>query len=131
MKILLERGEKVLVYAEQGMWWNYRKPRPLTAGAFKFAAESKVPVLPIFITMSDSDKIGGDGFPHSVPVHWVEYVPVQAENEISVGDLGVDDEIKFNSLGQNGVIYERGLVSTHSETLNVDINSLKTIMSKD
>ena len=63
MKVLLERGEKVLVYAEQGMWWNYRKPRPLTAGAFKFAAESKVPVLPIFITMSDSDKIGGDGFP--------------------------------------------------------------------
>ena len=63
MKVLLERGEKVLVYAEQGMWWNYRKPRPLTAGAFKFAAESKVPVLPIFITKSDSDKIGGDGFP--------------------------------------------------------------------
>ena len=63
MKVLLERGEKVLVYAEQGMWGNYRKPRPLTAGAFKFAAESKVPVLPIFITMSDSDKIGGDGFP--------------------------------------------------------------------
>ncbi len=63
MKVLLEHGKKVLVYAEQGMWWNYRKPRPLTAGAFKFAAESKVPVLPIFITMNDSDKIGGDGFP--------------------------------------------------------------------
>ncbi len=63
MKVLLERGEKVLVYAEQGMWWNYRKPRPLTVGAFKFAVESNVPVLPIFITMNDSDKIGGDGFP--------------------------------------------------------------------
>ena len=63
MKTLLERGEKVLVYAEQGMWWNYRKPRPLTVGAFKFAVESKVPVLPIFITMNDSDKIGPDGFP--------------------------------------------------------------------
>ncbi|MBP5519132.1 MAG: 1-acyl-sn-glycerol-3-phosphate acyltransferase [Treponema sp.] len=63
MKVLLKRGEKILVYAEQGMWWNYRKPRPLTAGAFKFAAESKVPVLPIFITMNDSDKIGADGFP--------------------------------------------------------------------
>ena len=63
MKTLLARGEKVLIYAEQGMWWNYRKPRPLTPGAFKFAAESKVPVLPIFITMNDSDKIDGDGFP--------------------------------------------------------------------
>ena len=63
MKTLLGRGEKVLIYAEQGMWWNYRKPRPLTVGAFKFAVESNVPVLPIFITMNDSDKIGGDGFP--------------------------------------------------------------------
>ena len=63
MKTLLERGEKVLVYAEQGMWWNYRKPRPLTAGAFKFAVESNVPVLPIFITMEDSDLIDCDGFP--------------------------------------------------------------------
>ena len=75
--------------------------------------------------------LGGDGRMHGVPVHWVEYVPVEAENEISVGDLGVDDEIKFNNLGQNGVIYERGLVSTHSETLNVDINELKSRMSKD
>lgn len=63
MKVLLGRGEKILVYAEQGMWWNYRKPRPLTSGAFKFAVENNAPVLPIFITMSDSDKIGGDGFP--------------------------------------------------------------------
>lgn len=63
MDVLLKRGEKVLVYAEQGMWWNYRKPRPLTNGAFKFAVTSNVPVLPMFITMNDSDIIGGDGFP--------------------------------------------------------------------
>jgi len=63
IKQLLKRGEKILVYAEQGMWWNYRKPRPLTGGAFKFAAESEVPVLPVFITMEDSDVIDGDGFP--------------------------------------------------------------------
>ena len=63
MDVLLKRGEKVLVYAEQGMWWNYRKPRPLTSGAFKFAVTSNVPVLPMFITMNDSDIIGGDGFP--------------------------------------------------------------------
>lgn len=63
IKTLLLRGEKILVYAEQGMWWNYRKPRPLTPGAFKFAAENNVPVLPMFITMEDSQTIGGDGFP--------------------------------------------------------------------
>ena len=52
-----------MVYAEQGMWWNYRKPRPMTNGAFKFAVDNNVPVLPIFITMTDSDIIGADGFP--------------------------------------------------------------------
>ena len=63
LDVLLKRGEKVLIYAEQGMWWNYRKPRPLTKGAFKFAYDSMVPILPIFITMEDSNITGGDGFP--------------------------------------------------------------------
>lgn len=60
---LLQRGEKILVYAEQGMWWNYKKPRPVTSGAFKFASQNKVPVIPIFITMTDSDFTDKDGFP--------------------------------------------------------------------
>ena len=73
MDVLLRRGEKVLVYAEQGMWWNYRKPRPLTNGAFKFAVTSEVPVIPFFITMNDSDIIGGDGFPiQEYTVHIME-----------------------------------------------------------
>ncbi len=58
----LKRGEKILVYAEQALWWNYRKPRPLTSGAFRFAAENDVPVIPMFITMEDSDITGSDGF---------------------------------------------------------------------
>lgn len=59
---LLKRGEKILVYPEQGMWWNYKKPRPLKNGAFRFAARNNVPVLPCFITMADSDKLDADGF---------------------------------------------------------------------
>ena len=73
MKTLLVRGEKVLVYAEQGMWWNYRKPRPLTSGAFKFAVEANVPVLPAFITMEDTDKIGPDGFP--IQAYTLNFLP--------------------------------------------------------
>ena len=60
---LLERGEKILIYPEQGMWWNYRKPRPLKAGAFQFAVKANVPVLPMFLTMEDTDRLDGDGFP--------------------------------------------------------------------
>ena len=43
------------------MWDNYRKPRPLKPGAFKFAVKNNVPILPMFITMEDSDKKGADG----------------------------------------------------------------------
>lgn len=63
VKTLLARGETILIYPEQGMWWNYRKPRPMQDGAFSLAVHNKVPVVPIFITMDDSDIIDGDGFP--------------------------------------------------------------------
>ncbi len=61
--VILKRGDFILIYPEQSMWWNYRKPKPLKNGAFNFAARNHVPVIPIFITMEDSDIIGEDGFP--------------------------------------------------------------------
>ena len=46
------------------MWWNYRKPKPLKKGAFSFAANNRVPVIPVFITMRDSLEYKDDnGFP--------------------------------------------------------------------
>ncbi len=62
IKVLLGRGETILIYPEQGMWWNYRKPRPMQEGAFTLAAKNNVPVVPILITMEDSDVPDGDGF---------------------------------------------------------------------
>ncbi len=59
---LLGEGHLILIYPEQSMWWNYRKPKPLKSGAFTFAAKNNVPVLPCFITMKDSDVMGEDGF---------------------------------------------------------------------
>ena len=59
----LRNGDFVLIYPEQSMWWNYRKPKPLRDGAYYFASRNGVPVLPCFITMRNSDIIGEDGFP--------------------------------------------------------------------
>ena len=59
---ILKHGDYILVYPEQAMWWNYKKPRPLKAGAYKFAVKNNVPVVPVFITMKDSDVVGPDGF---------------------------------------------------------------------
>lgn len=60
---ILQRGDFVLIYPEQSLWWNYRKPKPLKNGAYRMAARNNVPVIPVFITMEDSDIIGDDGFP--------------------------------------------------------------------
>ena len=60
---LLERGETILIYPEQGMWWNYRKPRPMQDGAFSLAVRNNAPIVPIFIGMEDSDVMDPDGFP--------------------------------------------------------------------
>lgn len=63
MSELFLRGEKILIYPEQAMWYNYRKPRPLKVGAFRFAVKNSVPVLPIFITLEDTERYDADGLP--------------------------------------------------------------------
>ncbi len=63
IKKILENKDFILIYPEQSMWWNYKKPKPLKDGAFKFAVKNDVPIIPIFITMEESKIIGEDGFP--------------------------------------------------------------------
>ena len=60
---ILRRKHFILIYPEQSLWWNYKKPKPLKNGAYNLASRNNVPVVPIFITMEDSDIIGDDGFP--------------------------------------------------------------------
>ena len=62
MDTVLQKGHFVLIYPEQSMWWNYRKPKPLKKGAYTLAARNNVQVLPCFNTMEDSDILGEDGF---------------------------------------------------------------------
>ncbi len=60
---LLKRGESILIYPEQGMWWNYKKPRPFKVGGFKMAYRAGVPVLPMFISMTDDERLDATGYP--------------------------------------------------------------------
>lgn len=52
----------VLIYPEQEMWFNYKKPRPLKIGAYHYACKFNVPIIPCFIEIIDTDEIGADGF---------------------------------------------------------------------
>ncbi len=60
---ILARGQHILIYPEQAMWPDYKKPRPLKEGAFKFAVKNNVPILPIFISMENGTNKKGNHMP--------------------------------------------------------------------
>ena len=66
VNVLLKRGECVLIYPEQAMWWYYRKPRPFKTGGFRMAYKAEKPVITLFITMKDSDNTLPDGHPAQI-----------------------------------------------------------------
>ncbi len=92
IKTLLQRGEKILIYPEQGMWWNYKKPRPLKDGAFRFAAKNGAPVIPFFISMEDGDRNDENGFPiqeytvHILPAIYPDPALTVRENSAAMRD---------------------------------------------
>lgn len=51
----LNKGKKVLIYPEQSMWRDYKKPRPMKNGAFRYAVQNNVPILPLFITLKEKE----------------------------------------------------------------------------
>ncbi len=52
-----KKKELVLIYPEQEMWFNYRKPRPHREGAYHFAAKLSLPVISCFVEIIDEDKL--------------------------------------------------------------------------
>lgn len=97
---ILQRKDFILIYPEQSMWWNYRKPKPLKNGAFKLASKNNVPIIPIFITMEDSDIMGEDDFPVQQYVIHIEK-PIYPNSELS------DKENMVQMKEQNAAIWKR------------------------
>ncbi len=58
----LDRGRFILIYPEQEMWFNYRKPRPGKRGAFLLASEYGVPVVPLFAELQELPQELAPGF---------------------------------------------------------------------
>ena len=85
MDTLLKRGEKILIYPEQAMWWNYKKPRPMKSGAFRMAKKYNVPIIPVFITMKDTEYKDEAGF--NVQELYVHYLkPISPDEDLSAND---------------------------------------------
>lgn len=67
-------GDYVLIYPEQEMWYNYRKPRPLKSGAYRYAAMLGLPVISCFVEIRDGKTLMGIWdtvyVVHILPVIW-------------------------------------------------------------
>ena len=99
---LLSEGKHILIYPEQCMWPNYRKPRPLKDGAFSFAVKNNVPVLPIFITMEDV--VGKNGQPNIAhTVHILE--PIYPD--INLGQKERIEDLKNKNYNAWVEVYEK------------------------
>ena len=76
MKARLGEGGIVHFYAEQAMWTNYQKPRPMKDGAFYYAVRYNVPVLPVFFTF----KVNKKGCMRRLVIHVLP--PVAPDNSL-------------------------------------------------
>ncbi|MDO4556867.1 MAG: lysophospholipid acyltransferase family protein [Lachnospiraceae bacterium] len=62
------RKQNILIYPEQEMWFNYRKPRPEKRGAFYYAARHNALVIPCFTEVRELPEMETEDF------HKVQYV---------------------------------------------------------
>lgn len=54
LREIIKKRDYVLIYPEQEMWFNYRKPRPPKRGAYYFASKLSAPVISCFVEQLDS-----------------------------------------------------------------------------
>lgn len=56
LKQILTQNNWIVIYPEQELWQNYRKPRPLQKGAYYYAAKMNVPIISCFVEIRDTKK---------------------------------------------------------------------------
>ena len=59
---LVVKKEAILLYHEQEMWFNYRKPRPPKNGAYFYAAKLNVPIISCFVEIVDLEQDDTEDF---------------------------------------------------------------------
>ncbi|MBR2650968.1 MAG: 1-acyl-sn-glycerol-3-phosphate acyltransferase [Clostridia bacterium] len=83
---ILKNEGFVLIYPEQEMWFNYKKPRPVRDGAYHYAALFGVPVIPTFTEMVTLDgERDADGL---LPVKHILHIlpPIYPDESLSVSE---------------------------------------------
>ncbi len=101
IKKYLKKKKFVLIYPEQEMWFNYRKPRPGKRGPYYFAAKNNVPVISCFVEIRDTEKKLDENFydveyiTHILDVIYPDPNKTVRANSIIMRDK--DDELRRNA----------------------------------
>ena len=62
IKETLDNNNYILIYPEQEMWFNYRKPRSQKPGAYYYASKYNVPIISCFVEIIDKEKMDNEEF---------------------------------------------------------------------
>lgn len=98
LRELIEKDEYILIYPEQEMWFNYRKPRPLKRGAYFYAAKLNVPVISCFVEMQNLPEKDTEGFykvkytVHILPTIYPDPNKTVKENSIAMCELDYEQK---------------------------------------
>ena len=82
---MLRKKRWILIYPEQEMWFNYRKPRNPKRVAYYYTAKNNVPIVPLFVEIQNLDEKETEEF------YKVKYVvhalpPIYPEPELATGE---------------------------------------------
>lgn len=98
IKDILDRDALFLIYPEEEMWFNYKKPRPLRDGAYHYSALFDTPIIPTFTEMITLDgERDADGF---LPIKHILHVlpPIYPDKNLSVRENRVIMQTKDYNL---------------------------------
>jgi 1-acyl-sn-glycerol-3-phosphate acyltransferase len=88
LQSVMAQGEIVMIYPEQEMWLNYRKPRPPQRGAYYYAARFQVPIISCFNELIDTGKKDNDEF-NKTRMHLHILDPIYPDPNLSVRDCSL------------------------------------------
>ena len=116
---LAKKKQKILIYPEQAMWRNYKKPRPMKNGAFHYAVKHNVPIIPLFITFRTSGikNQGGEILYYTINILQPIHPKKELTNQENVNFL------RQTNYNQNKECYEKTydtpLKYTTTQTINI------------
>lgn len=88
LKQELIKNNYVLIYPEQEMWFNYRKPRTLKPGAYYYAAKNNVPIISCFVEIKEKEKKDNSEF---YKVKYIIHIlpPIYSDTEKTVKENSI------------------------------------------